>query len=147
MRNNLQADNLSKLYSFKFSRFIESEVIELDKKAFKNIKEGSWLNIETTALKAEFIDKKEIIANVELIPNGEYLYAEFKSKKRVKKYISKSTKKSFALRIKVDTIWKNRVLVLEKMPILAMMLRDNKEFAYVNLFFNGSFVLEVKELL
>ena len=147
MKNNLQADSLKNIYSFKFSKYIESEAIELDKKSFKGIKIGSWLRIDTTEIKAGFIDKNRVIANVKLFPNGDYLYAEIKAKKSSKKNKTISSKKSFTLKIKSNLTLQNGVFVLEKLPVVATILRENREFAYANVFFNGSFVLEVKELL
>jgi len=144
MRNNLQAISIQKLNSINFNRYIQSEDIYLDKKKFKKIKNGSWLNIETVKIDANCFENGKNRCSIKLTPNGEYLYAKVTN--IVKKY-SKCKKECFNLRVKIDYIPHNSQFIIDKFPMSAVMYRGTKEFAYVNLYFNGTFVLEVKELL
>jgi len=148
MINNLQASNLVKIYNKEFSSFLESENIELSKKSFKNISIGSWIEIESRELKARYILDDMVVANSILEANGNYLYADFSFVKKCKAYKKSRDKSSFSLKMKVDRkIIKNSYIALNTLPTEVMILRAGKIFAYANLYFNGSFLLEIKEIL
>ena len=148
MTNNLQASSLVKIYSKEFNSFIESEKIELSKKAFKSIIVGSWLEIKSKAIKAKYITDRKIVANLTLDANGNYLYADIELNKKSKLYKKNGDKSSFSIKIKADKkIAQNSFIALSTLPANVVLARGGKAFAYANLYYNGSFLLEIKEIL
>ncbi len=148
MINNLQASNLVKLYNRESSSFIESEKIELSKKIFKNISVNSWIKIDSEKIKAEYILDDIVNGTCLLEVKGSYLYANINLNKKNKIYKKNKNKSSFIIKIKVDmNIIKNSYVALSILPIDVIILRGSKIFAYADLYFNGSFLLEIKEIL
>jgi len=146
MKNNLQASKLLKIYNTKC--FIESKKIELNKKAFKSITTGSWLEIESKTIEAKYITDNRIDANLILKVDGNYLYANIESSKKNKPYKRSRDKSSFTIKIKADIkIVQNGNMALSSLPADVVIARGGKDFAYANLYFNGSFLLEIKEVL
>ncbi len=148
MKNNLQASSFVKIYSKEFTSFLESEKIEFSKESFKNVSVGSWIEIESRELKARYISDKRVVADSILEANGNYFYADISFVKKGKEYKKSRDKSSFLIKIKVDRkIIKNSYIALSSLPVDVVIMRGSKVFAYANLYFNGSFLLELKEIL
>ena len=148
MTNNLQASRLVKIYSKKFNSFIESEKIEFSKECFKNISIGSWIEIESKDIKADYVLDSIVTASCTLEADGSYLYADISLNKKSKTYKKNRGKSFFTIMMKIDRkIIKSSYIALSVFPVDVVILKGSKSFAYANLYFNGSFLLEIKEIL
>ena len=148
MTNNLQANSLVKIYRKEFSSFIESEKIEFPKTNFKNISIGSWIKIDSKELKANYILDSRVNASCVLETHGSYLHADISLYKKSKIYKKNKNKDSFTIKMTIDKkIIQNSYIALSLLPKDVLILRGSKTFAYANLYYNGSFLLEIKEIL
>ena len=148
MTNNLQALNLVNIHNKKFNSFIESDEIKFSKESFKNIAIDSWIEIDSRDIKANCIVDNSINANCLLKAYSNYLYADIELNKKRKMYKKSSNKSTFTINIKMDReVLQNSCIALTILPADVIILRAGKIFAYANLYFNGSFLLEIKEIL
>ena len=148
MTNNLQASSLVKLQNREPKSFLESKKIEFPKSSFKNIDIGSWIEIDSRDIKVNYIVDGSIVANLVLKAKGEYLYADINFIKKNKTYNKNRDKSCFTIKISIDrNIVQNSYMALSDLPTEVMILRAGKIFANANLYYNGSFLLEIKEIL
>ena len=137
--NNLQAKDLSKLS--KSTLF--SEDIEL--KDIKNIKPGTWIELDCNSIKFNFLNRDELIATALLEAFGDYFYINYK-KTNPKKYKKSKKKDIINCYFKTNYNFKSGKYAIAKMPLVVDCEGVNFK-ARANLYFNELFFLEIKEVL
>ena len=139
MKSNLQANSLVK----SGTNYFLSELIEFDKKDFKKLKAGSWLQIKSNSLDIEIIKSSVSFWGRLYSKNSYFLIEKSDSLPKSKK----AKKEHFKLKAYLEKELINTQTAIAKEPISAKLIRGKKEFALINLYIDDCIFIEVKELL
>ena len=144
MFNNLQAGSLVNVNESII--FLCSSLIKLNKKEFQNLKKNYWLQIQNSNLEVNIIKLNKIIYKAKLYGSNGYIFLDIKDSKK-KKFTDKSNKELFVLKAKIDNTFNLNHMIISKNPLNAILYRNKKNYAKVDIYFKNYIYIKIKEIL